>query len=138
MRLFLDSSVWFAATLSPRGGSAEVIRQASLGRHSIFISHHVIKEVVRNLQKKGDAKALRIFFDRFAATRPDVVHATPSGLKRARSVINKKDAPVLSAAKESGCEALVTLDRGHFFNPEVIRLAQPTRIVLPKDILQPE
>lgn len=136
MRLFADSSVWFAATISPQGGSAEVFRRAMRGRHTVFCSLHVIKEVVRNLQKKGNAEAAQAFFDLYAAVRPDIIRPTRETLRRAKKVINNKDAPILASAEEAACDALVTLDRRHFFEPAVHRFAAPMRAVLPRDVLK--
>jgi predicted nucleic acid-binding protein len=93
-------------------------------------------EVTRNLQKKGDASALRTFFDLLAAVQPEMVDPPKRTIAQATKVINEKDAKILSAAMVGHCDVLVTLDRRHFFKPEVTKLAAAMAIVLPEDLLR--
>jgi predicted nucleic acid-binding protein len=128
--------VWFAATLSSSGGSAELVRRLYHHHVQIVISSHVLTEVTRNLQKKGEATALQAFFDLFALVHPTVVDPTPRAVEHAAKVINKKDARILAAAKAAHCDVLVTLDRRHLFKSEVTRFAKPMSIVLPEHLLR--
>lgn len=128
--------MWFAATLSPTGGSAELIRRLHHRQVRIVISRHVITEVTRNLQKKNDAAALQTFFDLLAVVQPDTMQPPKRAIEQASQVIHEKDARILAAAKSANCDALVTLDRRHFLKPQVTEFARPMSIVLPEDLLR--
>lgn len=128
--------MWFAATLSPTGGSAELIRRLHRRQVQVIISRHVVTEVTRNLQKKGDATALRTFFDLIAAVQPGTAEPTKRAIEEAWKVINEKDARILASAKTATCDVLVTLDRRHFLQPKVAAFAAPMQIVLPGDLLR--
>ncbi len=136
MKVFLDSSVWFAAAFSPGGGSGEVVRRSAARKATIVATKQVIAETVRNLQAKGNPVALERFFEFYAQARPTVVEPNPTQTKEAVAVINPKDAPILAGAKISNCQFLVTLDRRHFFTDEVAQFAQPTEIILPGELLK--
>ncbi len=136
MRVFLDSSVWFAAAYSPNGGSSEVIRRVAVGEITVTATKQVIAEAVRNLQAKGNPVALERFFELYGEVRPTVVEPNQSQIKEASVAINLKDVPILAGAKIGDCRYLVTLDRRHFFTNEVVRFAQPTEMLLPKDLLE--
>jgi predicted nucleic acid-binding protein len=111
MKVFLDSSVWFAAAFSPSGGSNEVTRRLAAGKITIIATKQVIAETVRNLQAKGNPLALERFFELYADVRPSMVEPKSLQIKKAEIVINHKDAPILAGAKLSECRYLVTLDR---------------------------
>lgn len=128
--------MWFAATLSPSGGSAELIRRLHRRQVQIATTRHVITEVTRNLQKKGDATALRTFFDLLGAVQRDMFEPSKRAIEQATAVINQKDARILAAAKTASCDVLISLDRRHFFQPKVGQFADPMRIVRPEDLLR--
>lgn len=136
MKVFLDSSVWFAAAFSPNGGSSEVAHRLAAGQITVIVTKQVIAETVRNLQAKGNPVALGRFFDLYAEVRPTAVEPKQSRIRKAEAVINRKDVPILAGAKTSNCQYLVTLDRRHFFTDEVAQFAKPTEILLPRDLLE--
>lgn len=136
MRIFLDANVWIAAILSPPGGSAEVLRKVKNRKDKLFISREVVYEVVRNLQLKATPKEVVLFFDLLVVLNLRFTNPTTKLTKEARTVINQKDALVLSASLNSKCNLFVTLDRRHFLKEEVMKFAYPLKIVLPAEALR--
>jgi putative PIN family toxin of toxin-antitoxin system len=131
--IFLDSSVWIAAILSERGGSAEVIRQIINKKFQIVSSLDVFEEVTRNLNQKYPHK-VQSFLVLFNSLHPILVQPDKRTILQARKLINMFDAPILAATMRSKCEFLITLDRKHFMLPE-ISTATGIKILSPGDYL---
>lgn len=135
IKVFVDSSVWFAAALSPTGGSSESLRRLAVQKIPVLVVKQVIAETVRNLQTKGTPTVTERFFELYASVQPIVIELDKDQIKQAGAIINEKDAPILAGAKVGGCQFLVTLDRRHFLEEKVINFARPTGIGLPRDLL---
>lgn len=56
-------------------------------------------------------------------------------VKRAAKVVGRKDASILAAAKESGVDFLITLDKKHFLSPRAKKEAG-LPVVTPAEFLQ--
>jgi predicted nucleic acid-binding protein len=54
-RLFLDTSVLFAATLSSTGASRKIVRLTLNDELAIFLSDYVLKEMCQALARKAPA-----------------------------------------------------------------------------------
>ncbi|MBI4049540.1 MAG: putative toxin-antitoxin system toxin component, PIN family [Candidatus Doudnabacteria bacterium] len=132
--IFLDSSVWIAATLSEKGASAEIIRQAKNRELEIISSPDVFEEVTRNLNQKYPAK-LQYFLDLFDSAGVVLVQPDKRTILRAKKLINVFDSLILAGAMKAGCEFLITLDRKHFLAPRVSN-ASGVQIILPGDFLR--
>ncbi|MCR4277788.1 MAG: PIN domain-containing protein [Candidatus Berkelbacteria bacterium] len=135
MKVFVDSSVWFAAALSPSGGLSESLQRLVSQKIPVLVVKQVIAETVRNLQTKGTPTATERFLELYASVQPTVVELNKDQISQAGAVINEKDAPILAGAKVGDCQFLVTLDRRHFLEEKVIYFARPTEIGLPRDLL---
>ena len=137
----MDANVYFSGTMNPEGGSGYVLRLACEQRFfRIVTSQYVVGEASRNISIKLSPQHIGRFKEILALCNPELYSLLRDPVydpKLART-INPKDLPVLSAAIESGSEYLVTLDRKHFFMPDVIRYAskEGTSIVTPKDFLE--
>jgi len=57
-------------------------------------------------------------------------------ISKAKMVIVKKDAVILSQAKVSKSGCLFTLDRKHFLNEKVEKFIKPIKVITPKMYFQ--
>ena len=135
-RLFIDASVFIAATASPTGGSAAVLELGRRGRVRLFASKQVLLEAERNIRRKLPSDALLCFY-RYIGTLPLRIIAAPGAeeIKWAAEVVAEKDAHVLAAALKARADALLTLDRKHLLAPAV-RAASACAIQTPGEFLQ--
>lgn len=134
MIIFLDSSVWIAATFSERGASAYIIQQVISKNFEIISSADIFEEVTRNLNKKYPLKLQR-FLDLFAYVHAVLVEPDKQEILKATKLINVFDAIILVAAMEGNCEFFVTLDRKHFIQPKVMESVS-FQILLPGDFVK--
>ena len=109
MRLFLDTSVLFAASASDRGASREIFRLADVNEWVMITTTYVVEEVLRNLPDfpstvSGEWVRLRsgllLMEDVVTLDRPAVFSA-------------RKDRPILFSAL-AWSDVLLTLDAADF------------------------
>jgi predicted nucleic acid-binding protein len=114
-RIFLDTSVLFAAVLSERGGARELLNLGEAGSLCLVIGPRVVQESDAVISRKAPAsKALfAVLLDRAGieiGPRPDA-----QALARAGQIISyAPDAHVLAEAIVAQADYFVTLDRQHF------------------------
>ena len=111
MRVFLDANVLFSAAKSD-GAVRELLRLLERFGHRGCVDAYVVEEAWRNLEAKAperlsDLEGLLSRMERARAQRVDPA-------LEASLPLPAKDRPVLSAAIQLGCDALVTGDRTHF------------------------
>ena len=136
-RLFLDASVLFAATVSPRGGSAAVIELARAKRVTLALTKTIVQETQLNLERKADSKAVGLFL-RFALAFKATIAPAPTqrALRRYdRLISDRNDRHVLAGAATSRSSVLLTLDRRHFMTDTLRRAKLPFRIQTPGKFL---
>jgi predicted nucleic acid-binding protein len=107
--VFVDASVLFAASYSPRGFARDLIETGLHGQLFLAVSEFVIKETRRNLLVKAPGALSR--FEAFLAT--GVMHVTePSRphVKHVATVVVLKDAPVVAGAIVAGANLVATYD----------------------------
>lgn len=128
-KAFLDSSVLFTAVNSPTGGSAKLF---TLKNIKLMTSSLVLTEVERNIHKKLESYHLKRFF--LLVQKLEILRQEPDSklIQKAKRVIVKKDAVILTEAKIAEVDFIITLDRKHFFAPKVINFLKPKRIFTPK------
>lgn len=116
-RVFVDSSVLFAAALSPSGGSFRLLREARERNMELFVTPYVIVEVGEGLRSRYP-QALEIFHS-FLIHFPIRLMKNPSLLKvnQCAKILPQEDAPILAGAIAAQATQLVTLDRKHFLIP---------------------
>lgn len=129
LKLFLDSSVLFSAVYSPVGGSAKLF---SLRNVTLCVSKIVLHEVEKNTRNKLDDLHLKRFF--VLVKHLHIINKYPNELERqnAQKVIVEKDAVILSEAKLSKCNYLITLDKRDFLQDKVRNYLKPKQILTPK------
>jgi putative PIN family toxin of toxin-antitoxin system len=133
--VFVDTSVLIAALASVSGASALVLDLCEAGAVQIVISRQVLVEADRNISSKlpGLIGKFRRFIKNLAPLL--VEDPTLSEVKKASSLIHKKDASILAAARKSQVDYLITLDKNHFLaSKERARMLVP--VVTPAEFLQ--
>ena len=136
-RLFLDASVWIAASGSMTGGSAVIIELCRRSKTRAVASRLVLLEAERNIRKKLGREALLRFYREIASLEIELVEA-PSGheIVSQSRIIHPKDAHVLAAAIKGQVDFLLTLDRKDFMAPKVLHAGLPFQIMTPGDFLR--
>ena len=133
-RLFLDAKVWFAAAVSPTGASAVLLVLGQEGQGEAAVTRLILKEAEQNLRAKAKCRdaALVRFYRLIAAPGVQVV-PTSSGAETAiyTGIVHAKDAHVLAGAHAAKADALITLDRKHFFTASVRQAQLPFEILTP-------
>lgn len=112
IKVFLDSSVIIAGLASRHGGSYEVLALAELGVIIPCLSEKVVAEVLRNVQKKLP-DCVEHFYMLFKTLPFKISDPAADDLRRAKSLINLKDAAILAAAMTGKADCLLSLDK-HF------------------------
>jgi predicted nucleic acid-binding protein len=135
VRVFLDTSVLFAAVLSETGGARLVLSLGEARAIQVYVGPQVLREADGVLERKAPQSKVRfaLLLDR---ARVRVVAEPDAGaLAQAGAVIfTTPDARVLAEAITAGVDYLVTLDREHFVgNPRITRL--PFVVGTPGDFL---
>jgi predicted nucleic acid-binding protein len=135
-KIFLDTSVIFAAVFSPEGGSRLLFRLGEIGLLDICVGQSVLQEADIVVQRKAPH------------TLPDlaillsIVHVSLGGspgsgeYEQARELVNYlPDVRVLAEAIYAAPDWFITLDRKHFLeNSSLTEL--PFQIGTPGDFLE--
>ncbi len=111
-RVFIDSSVFIAASISDRGSARDLILAGLAGQVALVVSDLVLVETERNLARKapGGLPAFNVFKELL----PEIT-SEPSRAQvlAAAEVVHLKDAPILAAAVRARAGYLATYDRKH-------------------------
>ena len=127
--VFVDSSVFFTAVNSPTGGSAKLYTIQNI---RLIVSPVVLTETERNVRKKLHSYQLERFFK--LVGKMQILNQKPDLelIAKAKKIISEKDAVILTEAKLSKADFLVTLDKKDFLNEEVMDFLKPTIALTPK------
>ena len=111
-RIFVDTSVLFAAARSETGFARDLIVAGARGDLALILSRYVIGETRRNLTNKAP-RALS-YFDTFLAFGHLQLVDPPAALVRQVAAdIALKDAPIVAGAVHAEAMFLATYDRKH-------------------------
>lgn len=133
MRVFLDANVLFSAAYRETGSVRAFFALAEAGACMLVSSGHAVEEARRNLRVKHrgrlpDLEAILALVELCPAPRPATVEwAAAAGLP-------PKDAPILAAAVDAGCDILATGDKSDF-GALLGRRMRGTVVMLPVDAL---
>jgi predicted nucleic acid-binding protein len=132
-RVFLDTSVLFAAVWSESGGSRLILKLGEAGVVSLWVGPWVLREAEAVLERKWPESRpqMALLLDRAQVQ----VGPEDQALTLARSAVDHgPDAQVLAEALEIGVEYFVSLDRKHLVgNPRTESL--PVMLGTPGDFL---
>ncbi|MBC8386505.1 MAG: PIN domain-containing protein [Actinobacteria bacterium] len=136
-KVFLDASIFVAASGSASGGSSLILEVCKGIRFSAATTRRILLEAQRNIRRKLSSEALIRFYKEIAKLNPEIIRPpTKERLSKYDDVIALKDRHVLVSALESKATFLITLDRKHF-QTETIRQANlPIIIMTPKEFLE--
>lgn len=135
IKIFVDSSVLFAAILSATGHARDLIRYAIAGRVQLVTSEYVLSEVTHNLAVKHPRVAYLL--DQFVTEVAfEVIEATREEVLAAAEYTALKDAPIVAAAVKARCDCLATFDRKHLLNPPEVAERSGLTIATPGTIVK--
>jgi len=138
-RVFLDANVWFAAAVSPTGGSAMLLALCQEGQCEATATRLILQEAEQNLRAKAkfrDAALVR-FYRLIAAPGLQVVsNASREETAIYTAIVHAKDTHVLAGAHKAKADALITLDRKQFCTASVRQATLPFEILTPGTLLR--
>lgn len=136
VRVFIDASVLFAAALSARGYARDLLLAGFSDRLALWVSNFVIEEGERNLAAKAPA-ALTVFLEIRPLLSRNTSNPSTSLVRRAGTVVELKDAPVVAGAVRARASFLATYDRRHLLShAEEIESAFGIAVVTPEAVLR--
>lgn len=135
LKLFIDASVFIAASASHTGGSAFILQACQKSIYKAVSAKLVLQEAKKNIAQKLDKKVLKRFY-KLVKTLSLEIQPTIKSSMEYRGIIEAKDAHVLAGAIESQSDYLITLDRKHFFTSKIQQANFSVIIVTPKDFIQ--
>jgi len=119
-RVFVDTSVLFAAAYSATGAARDLLKFAIEKRVQVILSQDVLTETERNLARKAPAK-LEIYQQFLTLIEPEIVDRPGKEVVwEIEQYVAQKDAPIIAAAIAAQPDYLVTYDRKDLLDkPEV-------------------
>ncbi len=133
---FLDSSVLFAAAYSAKGAARDLLVLALNGKVKLLISQQVLEETRRNLGLDYPEKLtlLNVIVEELDLIV--VANPTKDQVLAAAEYTALKDAPIIAAAQNARVDYLVTYDRKHLLDPEIVAEKSGLLIVTPVLIVE--
>lgn len=135
-RVFVDTSVVFAALWSDGGGSRMVLKLGEAGVVRVLVSRQVLSEVEGVMRRKAP-ELLALFSLLLERSGVEIV-ASASGKDVARlekTVGHAGDARIAADAMCAGAAWLVTLDKAHLLGNRGLAASMPYSIGTPGDFL---
>lgn len=136
-KLFIDASVFIAASASQQGGSSALFRIGQKGLFTLVTTQLILIESELNIKAKLSREALLNFYKLIAKT-PFILQPPVTLAEKIKyyDIIHQKDAHVLAAALQGNCDYLITLDRKHFMTTKIQQTNFPIKILTPGDFLK--
>jgi predicted nucleic acid-binding protein len=135
-RIFLDSSVLYAAAFSASGPARRLILKGMEGSIALAISDLALEETKRNLTKNAPL-ALPYFAVLADLFSPVITNPTKAEVLKAAQIVHLKDAPIVAAATKAKADYLATHDVKHLLNhAQAIEQAYGIMVLTPADMLR--
>jgi predicted nucleic acid-binding protein len=134
-RVFLDSSVLYAAAFSATGPARRLILKGLQGSVALRLSDLVLEETKRNLAKNAPLAlpSFTILADLFS---PFITNPTKAEVLKAAQIVHLKDAPIVAAAAKGKAAYLATHDVKHLLShTQAIEAAYGITILSPAELL---
>jgi predicted nucleic acid-binding protein len=112
VRIFVDSSVLFAAALSPKGSARDLIEAGLCQNVMLFMSNFVLAETRRNLAAKAP-RGLAGLEEFLAAGLLEFIDPDRTSVIEIARNIEPKDAAIIAGALSANATVLATYDRKH-------------------------
>jgi len=133
-KIFLDSNIFITGLGSTTGASADILRLIQSANLEVFTSKLVVDEVGRNLAKKLP-KYLPIYFKVLSETGINIYSNIRNINTQISNWISKhSDVVIFSTAQKLKIDYFITLNRKHFYQKEVKKLAN-FKIITPAEFL---
>jgi putative PIN family toxin of toxin-antitoxin system len=135
-RVFVDTSVLFAAAYSSTGFARDLIRLALEKRVTLVLSQDVLAEAERNLGKKAPDQ-LVLLNEFLAALELEIVPSPPAErVAEAAQYVAQKDAIIVAAAIQAEPDYVATYDREHLLDPPEVAAKSGLTIVTPDIVVR--
>src|SRR5918999_4573047 len=134
-RIFLDSSVLYAAAFSATGPARRLLLKGLAGSVHLTITDLVLEETKRNLTKNAPA-ALPYFTIIADLLSPQAIRPTKADVLHAAHIVHRKDAPIVAAAVKANAAYLATHDVKHLLaQSRAIEQAYGIAVLTPAELL---
>jgi len=135
IRIFFDSSAFFAGVVSAIGAARALLKLAEAEIIEIAISEQVIVETEKAIIKKSPL-SLPDFRNFVIKTHPTIFRVTKQEADKALYMISDPtDAPILAAAMKAKVDFLATHNRKHFLDDPKVSENSGLKIGTPGDAL---
>jgi predicted nucleic acid-binding protein len=135
--LFIDASVFIAASGSLSGGSSLVLEVCQSTRFRALCSRRVLLEAQHNIRGKMGSAAMLRFYHLLADVSPTLVTPVSKTEEAAYTLlVGQKDAHVIASAVKGQADFLISLDRKHLVNDKVRSAGLPFSCLTPGEFLQ--
>lgn len=136
LRVFVDTSVLFAAVLSATGGARKLFLLAETGLIRLVVGPTVLKECDEVIRRKAPGTAPQLAQLLAAAQAETSAKASQRHKSTAQGLVSyAPDAKVLAEALQANPDWFVTHDKEHFLKSRE-RIKLPFEIGTPGDLLQ--
>lgn len=136
-KLFLDANILFTATYSSSGASRVIFELAERKKVVIFSSKYAIKEAQVNILNKIGENHFPLFYKLISILHGvDKKVPLESEMEKYKTIIVKKDIPILLSALELKVDYLITLDKRDFKNDKIKSANFPFAILQPGEYLK--
>ncbi len=136
LRVFVDTSVLFAAVYSASGSASDLMKLAADGLIRLIVSPSILVEVERNILKKlphGLGYYQRLIF----AINAELANELNSEITtKVAEYVVQKDVHVIAAAIAAQPDYLVTYDRKHLLDVPEVTVRSGLKIVTPDVIVK--
>ena len=121
VRLFLDTSALFSGIWSERGGARALLQLGEAGLVQLVVSRDVLDELERGLRAKAPEAlgTLALLLDRARLTVVPAPRA-PHVAEAEHWTKHLGDARIVAAARSARVDYLVTLDRSHLLDNQLL------------------
>jgi predicted nucleic acid-binding protein len=134
-RIFLDSSVLYAAAFSATGPARRLILKGLEGSIALSLSDLVLEETRRNLTKNAPS-ALPYFHVLADLFLPFLTNPTKAHVLKAAQIVHLKDAPIVAAAAKANADYLATHDVKHLLtHAQAIEAAYGITVLAPSELI---
>lgn len=132
-KVFLDASVIISGIASDKGASNVILKLSKKKKIVIFVSAIILKEVLRNLQKKFSEDIYLAFIDYLPQSNFQKINLKENDLLGFKKITEEKDIHVVAAAVKAKVNFLITLDKKHLLRLREKNL--PYKIITPGEFL---
>lgn len=111
-RIFIDSSVFIAASISDRGSARDLLVRGVSNEFALVVSSLVLEETQRNLSRKAP-RAVSFFEILLQNINAEVVDPSSELVMHRLKIVHPKDAPIVAASITAAVDFIASYDRKH-------------------------